>query len=197
LLPVIEEYLDLFCNEETGVLPSTTKGRHEIRTGDALPIKKNPYRVPYALRGEMKRQLDEMMDKGVITPFASPWAAPVILVPKKSPDGTPNYRFCTDFRGLNAVTMTPVYPIPDIKSNLSLMAESKYFTLLDIENAYWNIPIREEDKDNTGFVTLFGSLGTKEWLSVFREPLRRSNATWTPCWLGYVTWKYSSIWTIY
>jgi hypothetical protein len=46
VLPVIEEYLDLFCNEETGVLPSTTKGRHEIRTGDTLPIKKNPYRVP-------------------------------------------------------------------------------------------------------------------------------------------------------
>jgi hypothetical protein len=53
LLSVMEEYVDLFCNEETGVLPNTTKGRHEIRTGDALPIKKNPYRVPYALKEEM------------------------------------------------------------------------------------------------------------------------------------------------
>ena len=157
LLPVLEEYLDLFCNDSTGVLPTTTKGYHEIRTGDALPIKKNPYRVPYALREEMRRQLDEMLAKGVITSCASPWAAPVILVPKKSPDGIPKYRFCTDFRGLNSVTSTPVYPIPDIKSNLSLMAGSRYFTLLDIENAYWNIPIREEDKDKTGFVTPFGS----------------------------------------
>jgi hypothetical protein len=78
-------------------------------------------------------------------------------VPKKSPDGKPKYRFCTDFRGLNSVTTTPVYPIPDMKSNLSLMAGSKYFTLIDIENAYWNIPIREEDKDKTGFVTPFGT----------------------------------------
>jgi hypothetical protein len=78
-------------------------------------------------------------------------------VPKKSPDGNPKYRFCTEFRGLNSVTVTPVYPIPDVKSNLSLMAGSKYFTLLDIENAYWNIPIRDEDKDKTGFVTPFGS----------------------------------------
>jgi hypothetical protein len=123
LMPIIEEYFDLFCNEDTGVLPSTTRGCHEIRTGDALPIKKNPYRVPYALREEMKRQLDEMLAKGVITPCASPWAAPVILVPKKSLDGTPRYRFCTDFRGLNSVTITPVYPIPDIKSKLSLMQE--------------------------------------------------------------------------
>jgi hypothetical protein len=97
-----------------------------------------------------------MLAKGVITPCASPWAAPVILVPKKSPDGTPKYRFCTDFRGLNFVTSTPVYSIPDIKSNLSLMTGSRYFTLLDIENAYWNIPIRE-DKDKAGFVTPFGS----------------------------------------
>jgi len=82
LMPVLNEYLDLFCNDIEGVLPCTTKGSHEIRTGDALPIKKNPYRVPYALRDEMKKQLDEMMKKGVITPCASPWAAPVILVPK-------------------------------------------------------------------------------------------------------------------
>jgi hypothetical protein len=40
LLSVIDQYLDLFCNEETGVLPGTTKGRHVIRTGDALPIKR-------------------------------------------------------------------------------------------------------------------------------------------------------------
>jgi transposase InsO family protein len=157
LLSVVDEYADLFCNERTGVLPSTTKGRHEIRTGDALPIKKNPYKVPYALREEMQRQLGEMQDKGVIKPCASPWGAPVILVPKKSPDGKPKYRFCTDFRGLNSVTAIPVYPIPDMKSNLSLMAGSKYFTLIDIENAYWNIPIREEDKDKTGFVTPFGT----------------------------------------
>jgi hypothetical protein len=64
------------------VLPCTTKGSHEIGTGDALPIKKNPYRVPYAIWGEMKKQLDEIMKKGVITPSPSPWAAPVILVPK-------------------------------------------------------------------------------------------------------------------
>jgi len=89
LMPVMNEYLDLFCNEKEGVKPCTTKGFHEIGTGDTLPVKKCPYRVPYALREEMKHQLDEMIRKGVITPCASPWAAPVILVPKKSVDGTP------------------------------------------------------------------------------------------------------------
>ena len=55
------------------------------------------------------------------------------------------------------MTVTPLYPIPDIKSNHSLMVGSRYFTLLDIEIAYWNFPIREEDKDKTGFVKPFGS----------------------------------------
>ena len=98
-----------------------------------------------------------MIQRGVITPSCSEWAAPVLLVKKKSIDGSPKFRFCTDFRGLNAATKIPVYPIPDIKSNLSLMAGSRYFTLLDIESAYWHIPIHPDDKDKTGFVTPFGS----------------------------------------
>ena len=77
---------------------------------------------------------------------------------KKSVDGTPKYRFCTDFRGLNAVTKIPAYPIPDIKVNLSLMAGSRYFTLLGVESAYWHIPIHPDDKDKTGFVMPFGSV---------------------------------------
>jgi hypothetical protein len=105
----------------------------------------------------MRKQLDEMLQRGVITPAFSEWAAPVILVKKKSPDNKPRFRFCTDFRRLNVVTKVPVYPIPDIKGNLSLMAGSQYFTLLDIESAYWHIPIQPDDKDKTGFITPFGS----------------------------------------
>ena len=52
LMPFVDNYMDLFCNDKEGVLPCTTKGYHEIRTGDALTVKKNPYRVPYALRGD-------------------------------------------------------------------------------------------------------------------------------------------------
>jgi hypothetical protein len=105
----------------------------------------------------MKKQLDEMIQIGVITLSCSEWAAPVILVRKKSVDGSPKYRFCTNFRELNAVTKIPVYPIPDIKCNLSLMAGSRYFTLLDTEFAYWYIPIHPDVKEKTGFVTPFGS----------------------------------------
>jgi hypothetical protein len=102
--PVILKYCDPFLYDHSGMLPCTNKGFHEIKTGDALPIKMNPYKVHFALGAEMKKQLDEMIQQGVITPSCSEWAAPVILVKKKSMDGTPKYWFCTDFRGLNAVT---------------------------------------------------------------------------------------------
>ena len=52
--PVMMEYFDLFLYDRSGSLPCTGKGLHEIKTGDALPIKKNPYKVPFALRAEMK-----------------------------------------------------------------------------------------------------------------------------------------------
>jgi hypothetical protein len=80
VVPVMKEYYDLFLYHLSGSLPCTTKGFHEIKTGDALPIKTNPYRVPFALEDEMKKQLDEMIQRGVITPSYSEWAAPVVLV---------------------------------------------------------------------------------------------------------------------
>jgi hypothetical protein len=66
--------------------------------------------------------------------------------------------FFTDLRGLSAVAKIPVYPIPDIKGNLSLMAGSRYITVLDIESAYWHVPIHPDHKNKNGYVMQFGSL---------------------------------------
>ena len=93
-MPVLNEHVDMFCNDIEGLLPCTSKCFDKIRTGDLLTIKKNPYRVLYALREEMTNKLDKILRKEIITRCASPWAAPVILVPKKSADGTLKYRFC-------------------------------------------------------------------------------------------------------
>jgi hypothetical protein len=54
--PVMEEFYDLFLYDKSGMLPCTTEGFHEIKMGDAKKKKKNPYKVPFALRAEMKKQ---------------------------------------------------------------------------------------------------------------------------------------------
>lgn len=71
LVPVMNEYYDLFRDDRSGMLPCTNKGFHEIKTGDAVPIKKNPYKVPFPLKDEMRKQLDDMLQRGVITPPCS------------------------------------------------------------------------------------------------------------------------------
>ena len=76
------EYSDLFRYGRFGMLPCTNKGFHERKTGDAAPIKKNPFKVPFVLKAEMKKQLDDMLQRGVITPACSEWVAPIILVKK-------------------------------------------------------------------------------------------------------------------
>ncbi len=61
-----------------------------------------------------------------------------------------------DYRGLNAVTTRDVYPLPRIDDALDALAGAKYFTTLDAWTGYWQIGIREEDKEKTGFTTHSG-----------------------------------------
>jgi len=72
-----------------------------------------------------------MLEKGVIRESCSPWTAPALLVPKRSPDGKPKYRICVDFRALNAVTKFDPCPLPDFEETTSTLHGSRYFSVLD------------------------------------------------------------------
>jgi hypothetical protein len=104
---------------------------HKIVTGNAKPIRKPPYRITFALRKEMENQIETMLRKGVIEESSFPWSSPVILVPKKSLDGKPKYRFCVDFRALNAVTQFDTNPLPVFEETVSTLHGSKYFSVID------------------------------------------------------------------
>jgi hypothetical protein len=106
LEPVLAKYRNVFHREGSNDFQGTDLVEHRIVTGDAKPIRKPPYRVPFALRKELNTQVKDMLNKGIIEESSSPWSATAILVPKKSQDGKPKYRFCVDFRALNAVTHT-------------------------------------------------------------------------------------------
>jgi hypothetical protein len=154
---VLLKYGHVFHDESDGKFPGTDVIEHRIVTGDAKPIRKAPYRVPYALRDEMERQVKDMLDKGVIEPSSSPWAAPCILVPKKSPDGKPRFRFCVDFRALNKVTQFDSYPLPVFEETVSTLHGSSFFTVLDCYSGYWQIKLAEEDKLKTAFTVPSGN----------------------------------------
>jgi hypothetical protein len=156
LKPVLLSYQDLFKKTEDGIIPCTSYGFYEIKTSNSASVKKQKYRVPFALRDEMRRQIEEMKERRVMSEASSEWAAPVILITKKSPDNSPRYRFCADFRGLNAVTQVPFYTMPLVQENLDRLSGNKYFSVVDMKDAYYHIPIKPELKHNTGIITPWG-----------------------------------------
>jgi hypothetical protein len=97
-----------------------------------------------------------MLHNGVIRESNSPWSAPIILAPKKSPDSSKCLRFCIDFRSPNSVTKLDTYPLPVFEETTSTLYGAKYFTVLDCYSGFWQISIRESDREKTSFSVPFG-----------------------------------------
>ena len=91
--PVLIKYAHVFHDDFKG----TTVIENQIPVGDAQPIRRPQYRTFYALGGDMEEQVQNMLNKRVIRRSTLPWSAPAILVPNKSEDGKPKFRFCVDF----------------------------------------------------------------------------------------------------
>ena len=89
----------------------------------------------------------------------------------KKEEGQP--RFCCDFRYLNAATIRDAYPIPRIDEGFSNVGEAKFFTTLDLDSAYWQVPLQKKDREKTGFAC---EQGLYQWK---RMPFGLCNATAT------------------
>jgi transposase InsO family protein len=125
---------------------------HEIHTASARPMSTPPYRVGPAKQEVIDQEVQELLDQGCIQPSMSPWASPVVLV--KKPDG--KWRFCCDYRRLNQITERDVYPLPRVQDTLHMLGGKKYFTTVDLLSGFWQIPMEENSRQKTAFVTMKG-----------------------------------------
>jgi len=128
---------------QTGVL------QHDIDVRDAKPIKQHPYRVNGVKRAAMKTETDYLLENGLARHSYSPWSSPCLLV--KKPDGS--FRFCTDYRKVNAVTVPDCYPLPRMEDCVDSIGSARFVSKLDLLKGYWQVPLTSRASDISAFVT--------------------------------------------
>jgi hypothetical protein len=149
---VVSEFPDVFPKELPGMPPERkVEFAIELIPGTA-PISKRAYRVSRPKLVELKKQIDELLEKGYIRPSTSPWTAPVLFVEKK--DGTK--RMCIDYRSLNEVIVKNKYPLPRIEDLFDQLRGASVFSKIDLRSGYHQLRIRPSDIPKTTFITKYG-----------------------------------------
>ncbi|WVZ70350.1 hypothetical protein U9M48_019025 [Paspalum notatum var. saurae] len=109
--------------------------------------------MPPVEHEEVKKNIDELLEKGFIQPSTSPWASPVLLVEKKD---TKDKRMCVDYRALNKVTVKNKYPLPRIDDLFDQLQGACVFSKIDPRSGYHRLKIRPSNIPKTAFTTKYG-----------------------------------------
>ena len=111
------------------------------------PITVPPCCIPVHYRKEVKQQLQDVLDQGIIQESSSPWMAPAVFVPKKSGE----IQLCIDYRELNKKTTKDACPLPLPDEVQDQLAGSTIFSTLDLQCGYWQMPVNSDDRAKTAF----------------------------------------------
>ncbi|CAB0033548.1 unnamed protein product [Trichogramma brassicae] len=141
----------------TATRPSQSAFRTDLSWQSARPTRHPPY-----LRDEVQKQIAELIDNDIVEESDSPYNSPLWIVPKKAgPNGEKKWRLVIDYRMLNEKTIAPAYPLPNITEILDQLGSSKYFSTLDLQSGFYQVPIDPSDAHKTAFSTPFHHLQFK------------------------------------
>ena len=122
--------------------------QHQIRLTDNMPIRCKPYPLPYAMREELRNEVDTMLEMRVVRPSTSPYASPIVMVKKKNGSN----RMCVDFRKLNKITEVDPAPMTTADDLFQRLSSKKYLSKIDLTKGYTK-GVAPEDVHKTAFVT--------------------------------------------
>lgn len=126
---------------------------HSFELTNERPIYHRPRRVPPAHQEIIKKELEMILDAGIVRPASSAWSFPVVIARKK--DGKP--RFCVDYRELNKVMKADRFPIPNMEEIMEDLQGSCVLSTLDLFSGYWQVRVSEDCKDRTTFTCKYGT----------------------------------------
>ena len=141
----------------------------EIDTGDSLSITQKPYTLPLKHTAWVQRELEILEKAGVIVRSISPWASPIVVVPKRTAPGEPpKWRLCIDYRTLNSL-LPPVkkafskakgiitlVPLPKIDEIYARLKGSNIYSTFDIRSGYYHMVLSEKSRPKSAFISSFG-----------------------------------------
>ena len=145
VMKVLRRYEEIF----TEIAGKASVIEHKIDLTDNHPIRCKPYPLPYAKRGEIREEIKNMMDTGIVRESSSPYTSPLVAVKKK--DGF--NRMCIDYRKLNVVTVADPAPMTTAEDLFGKLGKCHYYSTINLSKGYWQIPVAEEDIRKTAFVT--------------------------------------------
>ena len=124
---------------------------------DANPVcLYTPRRIPHPLLPKVKLEIEKMVKQGVISPVKSPtkWCSGLVCVPK--PNGS--VRVCVDLTAVNKSVQREIHPMASVDDSLAKLGSCKstYFTKLDANSGFWQIPLDQESRLLTTFLTPWG-----------------------------------------
>lgn len=149
LKELIGEFPGLFST----IPGKTSLMEHDIELLQCDPVQCKVYRCSPRQEKLMKDAVDQMLDLGLIEPSEGDFVSPMILVEAPGKDPRP----CVDYRKLNSVTATKVYPIPNIEACIEKVSRARFVSTLDLVRGYWQVPMTERASSLATFVTPFGT----------------------------------------
>ena len=143
----LEEVKRQFKTFEVHGLGRTHLEMHTIQLVEgAQPVKDKHYPISPAVQEIVYKEIDQMLELGVIEPCESPWSNRTTVVRKPGKN-----RFCLDARKLNERTIKDAYPLQNIDGILSRLDYTFYISSVDLKNAFWQIELEEKSKSYTAF----------------------------------------------
>ena len=162
------EFKDIF-SVDLGDIGKTPLVEMEIDTGDSPPITQKPYTLPLKHAEWVQKELEILEKAGVIVRSVSPWASPIVVVPKRSAPGElPKRRLCVDYRAINSLLppvkkafskakgITTLVPLPKIDEIYARLKDSQIYSTFDMRSGYYHMVLSEESRPKSAFVSAYG-----------------------------------------